>query len=395
MEGIKDKVMAQKKTAHERIFNFSAGPSALPLPVLEQAQRELLNFENCGMSVMEMSHRSKEFDKILARAEAGVRKNLNVPADYAVLFLQGGASLQFAMVPMNLYIKGKPVDVIHTGIWAQKAIDELAKTAEYRLAVSGETTNFMRLPRPEEIKLNPSASYVHTVSNNTIFGTQWRTFPQTGNVPLVSDMSSDIFSRCIDVSKFGLIFAGAQKNIGPSGVTLVMIRKDLAQRASKDLPIMLQYRTHIEHGSRYNTPPTFGIYIAALVMEWLEREGGVSAIEKKNEEKAKMLYEAIDLSGFYDAPVAKEDRSRMNVVFRIREKGTGNTSLPSTTTASLPVPFSDLENKFAKEAGETGLSGLKGHRSAGGLRASIYNATTLEAVKALIAFMRDFEKKNG
>lgn len=367
----------QTKMGLNRIFNFSAGPSALPLPVLEQAQRELLNFDGSGMSVMEMSHRSKHFDKIIARAETGVRKNLGVPENYAVLFLQGGASLQFAMVPMNLYIKGKPVDVIHTGIWAQKAIDELAKTAEYRLAASGEAVNFTRLPRPEEIKLNPSASYVHTVSNNTIFGTQWRKFPETGNVPLVSDMSSDIFSRPVDVSKFGLIFAGAQKNIGPSGVTLVIIRKDLAERGSKGLPIMLQYRTHIEHGSRYNTPPTFGIYVAALVMEWLEREGGVSAMEKRNEEKAKTLYEAIDSSGFYYSPIAKEDRSRMNIVFRIK----GDKE--------------ELENKFAQEAEKAGLSGLKGHRSIGGLRASIYNATTIDAVRALIGFMKEFERRNG
>lgn len=365
------------KTTQGRIFNFSAGPSALPLPVLEQAREEFLNFENCGMSVMEMSHRSKEFDRILERAETGVRKNLGVSSDYAVLFLQGGASLQFAMVPMNLYIKGKPVDVIHTGIWTQKAIDELAKTTEYRLAATGEAVNFTRLPLPQDIKLSPKASYIHTCSNNTIFGTQWRKFPEPGNVPLISDMSSDIFSRRIDVSKFGLIFAGAQKNIGPSGLTLVIIRKDLAERGSKDLPIMLQYRTHIEHGSRYNTPPTFGIYIAALVMEWIEREGGIPAMEKRNEEKAKALYEAIDGSGFYYSPIAKEDRSRMNVVFRVK----GDKE--------------ELENKFAKEAEQAGLSGLKGHRSIGGLRASIYNAQTLEGVKALVAFMKEFERKNG
>jgi len=329
------------------------------------------------MSVMEMSHRSREFDTIIARTETGLRKNMGISEDYAVLFLQGGASLQFAMAPMNLYVKGKPIDVIHTGVWTGRAIEEMAKVSEYRLAGSGESVKFRRLPQPEEIKLNPNASYVYIASNNTIFGTQWRSFPDTLGVPLVSDMSSDILSRRIDVSRFGLVFAGAQKNIGPSGVTVVVIRKDLADRGSKNLPVMLQYRTHMEHGSRYNTPPTFGIYMAALVMEWMEREGGVSAIEARNEEKARTLYDWIDQSGFYYGPVERQDRSRMNVVFRIK----GDKE--------------DLENKFVREAEQAGLSGLKGHRSVGGLRASIYNAQTLEAVNALIQFMKEFERKNG
>ncbi len=366
-----------KKMVENRIFNFSSGPAVLPLPVLEQARDEMLNFENCGMSVMEMSHRSKEFDRILEKAEQGVRDNMNVPDNYAVLFLQGGASFQFAMIPMNLYLEGKPVDAIHTGIWTKKAIAELGKVAKYRLAGSGEAEKFKRLPHPEEIQFNKDASYVHLCSNNTIYGTQWQTFPDAGNVPLVVDMSSDLLSRPIDVSRFGLIFAGAQKNIGMAGVTLVIIRKDLAERGSKDLPTMMQYRSHIENGSRYNTPPAYAIYIVGLVMNWIKAEGGPYVIERQNEEKAKALYGAIEKSGFYECPVEKGDRSRMNVVFRV--KG-GDEA---------------LEKKFVEDAKTVGLSGLKGHRSVGGLRASLYNAQPMEAAKALVDFMKEFERKNG
>lgn len=362
---------------HKRVFNFSAGPAVLPLPVLERAREELLSFEGCGMSVLEMSHRSKEFESILARAENGLRRNMGIPDDYAVLFLQGGASLQFAMIPMNLYIPGKPVDVIHTGAWTGKAIEELQKLAEYRIAASTESERFRRLPCPEEIRLSPDASYVYMVSNNTIFGTQWREFPDTGDVPLVADMSSDILSRAVDVSRFGLIFAGAQKNLGPAGVTVVIIRKDLAERASPQLPTMLQYRTHIRHHSLYNTPPTFAIYIVWLVMEWIQAEGGLAVIERRNEEKAQLLYDAIDRSEFYYCPVAKRDRSRMNVIIRIH----GNNE--------------ELENRFAQEAKAAGLTDLKGHRSVGGLRASIYNAQPIEGVKALIEFMHEFERRYG
>lgn len=360
-----------------RIFNFSAGPAVLPLPVLERARDELLDFENCGMSVLEMSHRSPEFEGILARAEAGLRKTLGIPEAYAVLFLQGGASLQFAMVPMNLYLEGKPVDVLHTGSWTGKAIAELEKVAAYRLAASTEAERFRRLPRPEEIRLNPDASYVHMVSNNTIGGTQWRRFPDTGDVPLVADMSSDILSRVIDVSQFGLIFAGAQKNIGPAGVTVVIARPDLLERASPALPAILQYRTHLKGRSLYNTPPTFAIYLVSLVMDWIEAEGGVAAIERQNEEKARLLYGAIDRTDFYYCPVEREDRSWMNVVFRLRGDDEA------------------LEQRFAREAQAAGLSGLKGHRSVGGLRASIYNAQPLAGVQALVDFMADFEQRYG
>lgn len=361
----------------ERIFNFSAGPAVLPVPVLERARDEMLNWNGCGMSVMEMSHRSKEFTGIIEHAEAGLRKHLNIPANYQVLFLQGGASLQFAMVPMNLYLQGNPIDVINTGAWTQKAIEEIEKVAAYNLAASTEAENFTRLPAPDEIRLDANASYAHLCSNNTIFGTQWHSFPDTGEIPLVADMSSDILSRQIDVSNFGLIFAGAQKNIGPSGVTIVIIRADLAERAPKTLPVMLQYRTHIKSKSLYNTPPTFGIYMIGLVMDWIEAEGGVSAIEQRNRAQAKMLYDAIDSTDFYTGPVAKNDRSFMNVVFRVEN---GN---------------EELEKKFVAEASAAGLSSLKGHRSVGGIRASIYNAQPTAAVEALVDFMKQFEARYG
>ncbi len=362
---------------YNRIHNFSAGPAVLPESVLEKARDQMLNFEGSGMSVMEMSHRSKPFEKILAQAEQGVRKILNVPENYEILFLQGGASFQFAMVPINLYISGQPVDVLHTGVWTKKAIDELKKLTEFKIVATSEKENFTYIPKLSEIQFNPKASYVHMCSNNTIYGTQWKAFPKTGNVPLVADMSSDILSRPLDINQFGLIFAGAQKNIGPSGVTLVIIRKDLAERCNPNLATMLQYRTHIKEKSMYNTPPTFAIYIAALVMEWIEKEGGLVAIEKRNEAKAKLLYDVIDASSFYQAHAKDDSRSFMNVVFRIKNKNEA------------------LEEKFASDANKAGLSGLKGHRSAGGLRASIYNAMPVEGVKALAQFMKEFEKKNG
>ena len=361
----------------DRIFNFSAGPAVLSEPILQQAKEELLNFGSSGMSVMEMSHRSKDFEGIIAKAEAGLRKQMNIPNDYVVLFLQGGASLQFAMVPMNLYLQGNPVDVIHTGAWTKKAMAEIEKVAACRIAASTEAENFTRLPASDEIRLDENASYVHICSNNTIYGTQWRQFPEIGEIPLVADMSSDILSRQIDVSKFGLIFAGAQKNIGPAGVTVVIMQPYLAERAPRTHPTMLQYRTHIKSRSLYNTPPTFGIYMISLVMDWIEAQGGVPAIEAHNETKAKLLYDTIDASGFYTCPVAKQDRSRMNVIVRIRD---GDET---------------LEKKFVEEAVAAGLSGLKGHRSVGGIRASIYNAQTFEAVNALVDFMKDFEVRNG
>ncbi len=361
----------------QRVFNFNAGPSTLPLPVLKTAQKELVSYGTAGMSVLEMSHREKDFTAILARAENGLRSLLGITEDYSILFLGGGASLQFAMIPMNLAGPGKPVDLINTGTWSKKAAEEIAKISVLRLAASTESEKYARLPRPEEIALTSDAAYVHVCSNNTIEGTQWASFPETGNIPLVADMSSDILSRKIDVSRFGLIFAGAQKNLGPAGVTLVIIRKDLVERASKTLPAILQYRTHLKEPSLYNTPPTFPIYIVALMTEWVKKEGGIAGMEKKNAAKAAQLYAEIDRTGFYACPVPKSDRSNMNIVFRL--KG-GDEA---------------LEEKFVAEAKKKGLVGLKGHRSVGGLRASLYNAMSPQGVKSLVLFMKDFEKKNG
>ncbi|MFO1525456.1 MAG: 3-phosphoserine/phosphohydroxythreonine transaminase [Turneriella sp.] len=366
---------------NHRIHNFSAGPAAIPLPVLKKAQDEFLNFQGTGMSIMEMSHRSKEFEAVLARAIDGVKKTLGVPDDYAILFIQGGASMQFSMVPMNLAQPGKKVDIIQTGAWTQKAEKEAKKVCEVNIAASTESENFMRLPKPEELKLTPDAAYVHMCSNNTIFGTEYSWLPETNGIPLVSDMSSNIASREIDVSKYGLIFAGAQKNLGPSGVTLVIMRKDLAERADKKLPSMLQYRTYIAENSLYNTPPTFGIYMLALTMEHIQETGGLKATEARNIAKANTLYEAIDNSGgFYRCPVNKADRSRMNVNYRIYKGNEANEA---------------LEKQFVTEAEKAGFSGLKGHRSVGGLRASIYNAVDQNSINELVKFMQDFARKNA
>lgn len=363
----------------DRIFNFSAGPAGLPTPVLKRAQEELLNYgvargEGIGMSIMEISHRSKTFDRVLEHTEAQVRKLLQVPDDYAVLFLQGGAQHQFLMVPLNLYQKGgAPVDVIHTGHWVKKALKELKKIADYRIVASSKEDHFCSIPKLDPSLFNASAPYVHLCSNNTIFGTRYASFPDTQGAPIVADMSSEIFSRKIDVSQFGLIFAGAQKNIGPSGLCLVIMKKSLAERVDPSTPTILQYREHIQAGSRYNTPNTFAIYLAGLVMDWIESEGGVEKLELRNEEKATALYDAIDRSSFFYAPViSKQDRSRMNVVFRMHQ--------------------TQLEPQFIAEAEAAGLSGLKGHREAGGLRASIYNAMPIEGVERLIDFMSRFEK---
>jgi len=364
-----------------RIHNFSAGPAAIPLPVLKKAQDEFLNYAGTGMSIMEMSHRSKEFEAVLARAIDGVKKTLSVPDDYAIILVQGGASMQFSMVPMNLAIPGKKIDIIQTGAWTQKAEKEAKKVGEVNIVASTESENFMRLPTQGEYKLSPDAAYVHMCSNNTIFGTEYNWLPDTKGIPLVCDMSSNIASRAVDVSKYGLIFAGAQKNLGPSGVTLVIIRKDLAERAEKKLPSMLQYRTYIAENSLYNTPPTFGIYMLALTMEHIEETGGLKAVEARNVAKARALYEAIDGSnGFYRCPVNKVDRSRMNVNYRIFKND---------------VADEELEKKFVKEAEPAGFSGLKGHRSVGGLRASIYNAVDQNSINELVKFMQDFARKNG
>jgi phosphoserine aminotransferase len=362
----------------KRAYNFNAGPAALPLSVLERIREELLDWHGTGMSVMEMSHRSPEFEGINAAAEAGLRKHLAIPDDYAVLFLQGGGSMQFTMVPMNLCQPGKPVDLLHTGAWTAKALGELKKGILHNVAASTEPQKFTRVPVQSEIKLSPESSYVHMCTNNTIEGTQWHAVPETAGAPLVADMSSDIASRPIDVKKFGLIFAGAQKNLGPSGATVVIVRKDLAERADKALPTLLQYRTHIKEKSLYHTPPTFAIYIIGLVMEWIESEGGITGIERRNEAKAKLLYDAIDSSsGYYVCPVEKSSRSRMNVVFRVAGGDEAK------------------EKTFAKHAEAAGIVGTPGHRSVGGMRVSLYNAVTPEAVQALVSFMREFQRTNG
>jgi len=362
----------------KRVFNFNAGPAALPLPVLERIREELLDWRGSGMSVMEMSHRSPEYESINAAAEQKLRSLLAIPDDYAVIFLQGGGSLQFSMVPVNLCLPGRPVDVLHTGAWTAKAISELKKGFLHHIAASTEWDKFARLPRTGEVNFSADASYVYLCTNNTIEGTQWTTMPDTGNVPLVADMSSDIASSPVDVKKFGLIFAGAQKNLGPSGVTVVIIRKDLAERADKNLPTLLQYRTHIKEKSLYHTPPTFAVYVVGLVLEWIESLGGIAGIQKRNDAKAKLLYDTIEASsGFYHCPVEQSSRSQMNVVFRVAG---GDEA---------------VEKQFATEAAAAGLAGTPGHRSVGGMRISLYNAVTLEAAEALTSFMREFQRTRG
>lgn len=358
-----------------RIFNFSAGPAILPLPVLEEAQRDLISLPGVGMSILEISHRSKPFEDILARTEADLRALGGVPATHKMLFLQGGASLQFSMVPLNLLTAGAVADYIITGVWAQKALKEAQRVGTINVAASTEAEQFTRLPRQDELKLTANAAYVHFTSNNTIYGTQWKTEPSVGDVPLVCDMSSDVFSRPIDVGRYGLIYAGAQKNLGPSGVTLVIVREDLLARSSKSLHTMLNYAVHAENGSMYNTPPCFGIYLMGLVARWALSQGGLSAIGAVNDRKAAKLYAEIDRSGFYRGTAHKDCRSHMNVTFRLATE--------------------DLEKKFVKEATAAGFDGLKGHRSVGGMRASIYNAFPEEGVDRLVDFMKEFERKNG
>ena len=373
---ISPSALARTDQSAKRVFNFNAGPGALPVPVLERIREELLDWRGSGMSVMEMSHRSPEFEGILSDTEQRLRKLLVIPDDYAVIFLQGGGSMQFTMAPMNLCLPGKPVDVLHTGTWTAKAIGELKKGVLHHIAASTEAEKFVRVPRQEEMKFSPDASYMHMCTNNTIEGTQYSAVPETG-APIVADMSSDIASRPIDVSKFAMIFAGAQKNLGPSGATLVIIRKDLAERADKNLPTLLQYRTQIKEKSLYHTPPTFAIYIIGLVLEWIESVGGIRGIAQRNDAKAKLLYDVLDSGAFYTCPVEKSSRSKMNVVFRV---GGGNEA---------------LEKDFAKQAVAASLAGTVGHRSVGGMRVSLYNAVTLEAVEALTSFMREFQRTRG
>jgi phosphoserine aminotransferase len=358
-----------------RVHNFSAGPAVLPLPVLEEAQRDLLALPGVGMSVLEISHRSKAFDEIIQGCEADIRTLARVPENYKVLFLQGGASLQFSMVPMNLMPAGGHADYIVTGAWSEKAVKEAKKVGTANIAATTADGNFKRIPRQEELKLTAGAAYVHMTSNNTIFGTEWKYVPEVGDAPLVCDASSDIFSRPIDTAKYGLIYAGAQKNLGPAGLTLVLIREDLLQRSQKSLPTMLNYAVHAENASLYNTPPVFAIYITRLVATWLLGAGGLEAVGRENERKAAKLYAEIDRTGFYRGHADADSRSLMNVTFRL--------------------PSEDLEKAFAREATAAGLDGLKGHRSVGGLRASIYNAFPEDGVDALVQFMRDFERKHG
>ena len=360
----------------KRIFNFGAGPAVLPEPVLEEAQRELLALPGVGMSVLEISHRSKVFDEIIQGAEADLRKLAAIPSNYHVLFLQGGASLQFSMVPMNLLTPGGSADYVVTGVWSKKAVKEAQKVGAVSIAATTEAENFTHIPDPSEWKLDPQASYVHITTNNTIYGTEFRGDPDVGPAPLVADASSDIFSRPLDVAKYALVYAGAQKNLGPSGVTLVLLREDLLARSPKNLPAMLDYNTHVKDKSLYNTPPVFGIYILRLVVRWMLNEGGLEAIGRKNAEKAKLLYDAIDGSGGYYRPHARpESRSQMNVTFRL--------------------PSEELEKRFVSDATRGGLDGLKGHRSVGGIRASIYNAFPKKGVETLISFMKDFQSRNG
>jgi phosphoserine aminotransferase len=358
-----------------RVFNFSAGPAVLPVPVLEQAQRDLVALPNVGMSVMEISHRSKVFEDLLAGAIAGLRELAGVPSNYRILFLQGGASLQFTMVPMNLLRPGTTADYVDTGTWAVKAIEEARRVGNVNVTGSTKAEKYTRIPAQSELKLTPDASYVHITTNNTIEGTEWKAFPDVGSVPLVADASSDILSGPIDVGKFGLIYAGAQKNLGPSGVTLVIVREDLLERSDKGLPTMLSYKVQADNNSLYNTPNTFGIYIFGLVMQWLKSLGGLAAIARLNQRKATLLYSEIDRTGFYRGTAQKESRSLMNVTFRL--------------------PSEELEKTFDRQAAAAGFDGLKGHRSVGGLRASIYNAFPEDGVAGLVDFMREFERTHG
>lgn len=359
----------------ERIFNFSAGPAVLPVPVLERAREEMLSLPGVGMSVMEISHRSKPFQAILDGAESGLRGLLGIPEGYRVLFLQGGASLQFSMVPMNFLPEGGSADYIITGSWGKKAIKEAKRVGAASVAADMADSGYNRIPAQDELKLDPNAAYVHVTSNETIEGVEWKHDPDVGNVPLICDASSDICSRPVDVSKYALIYAGAQKNLGPSGVTVVIVRDDLLARSRDGLVTMLDYRTHVENDSLYNTPNTWGIYILNLVCDWVKEQGGLEGVHQKNEEKAQKIYDAIDATDFYRGHAVREARSLMNVTFRL--------------------PSEDLEMKFAAEATAAGLDGLKGYRSVGGIRASIYNAFPPAGVEALTQFMREFERTNG
>ncbi len=358
-----------------RALNFNAGPAGLPLPALERAQRELVDFEGTGMSIMEHSHRGKAYEAVHNEAISLLRELLSIPEDYDVLFLQGGASQQFAVVPMNLLPAGSSADYIVTGGWSEKAYEEAGRIGTARIAATTAVDKkYTRIPRQSELSLDPKAAYVHMTTNNTLFGTQWHWLPEVGSVPLVADMSSDFLWKKFDVSKFGLIYAGAQKNIGPSGVTIVIVKKSLVEAGRKDIPTIFRYATHASNNSLYNTPPTFGIYLARNVLAYVKEIGGLDAIEHRNCEKGALLYGAIDENPeFFRASVEKESRSYMNVVFRL--------------------PSEELEKKFIADAAKQGMVGLAGHRSTGGVRVSTYNAVTVDMIATLVGFMREFANK--
>ncbi|MBZ0263312.1 3-phosphoserine/phosphohydroxythreonine transaminase [bacterium] len=361
---------------YDRIYNFNAGPAAVPLEALEAVHEKWFNFEGAGMALMEMSHRSKEYDAIHEETIRLIKKLMGLGDNYHVLFLQGGASLQFAMLAMNFLGQGNTADYINTGTWSTKAIKEAKLFGNVNVAFDGNEVEFMRLPKQNELKLTAGAKYVHITSNNTIKGTQFFDFPETNGIPLVCDMSSDIMSHTIDPEPFGMIYAGAQKNLGPSGVTLVILRDDLYKTANPDLTTMLKYSTHVEKNSLYNTPNTFGIYFMGQVLKWIDDQGGIAAVEKVNKAKADLLYGFMDENkDFYRGPVAADSRSWMNVCMRL--------------------PSEELEAKFVKEGREAGFNGLKGHRSVGGIRVSMYNATGLNAIEAVVEFMKVFMKNNG
>jgi len=360
-----------------RKYIFNAGPAVLPVPALEKAQQDIMNFNGSGIGILEASHRAKEFDTVFHETKARMRKLLDLPEDREILFFQGGASLQFSLVPMNLLPKDGSADFVNTGTWTKKAIAAAKKVGRVNelLSTWGQDGVCRRVPKPEEVKVTDGAAYLHLCSNNTIFGTQYHEFPDTGDVPLVVDMSSDIACRVLDWSQFDLVFAGAQKNLGPAGVTIVIISKRLLERCTDELPYMLNYKLFAEKDSLGNTPPTFAIYMVGRVLEWLEEQGGVAGVEKVNRQKAGLLYDLFDSSDFYNGTADPDSRSIMNVPFRL--------------------PSEDLEKKLIAEATAAGFAGIKGHRSVGGLRASIYNAMPLEGVEKFVDYLKAFEKKNG
>lgn len=357
----------------DRIYNFSAGPSMMPVEVLEKAAAQMLNYEESGMSVMEMSHRSKAYDNIIVETQARLRRVMNIPENYKVLFLQGGATTQFSAIPLNL-ANAKKADYLVSGYFANNAAKEAAKFVDVNIAASTKDENFARIPTQDELNLSADADYVYLCANNTIYGTEYKYVPETNGVPIVADMSSNILSKPIDVTKYDVIFAGAQKNMGCAGLTVVIVKEDLLGKADEKVPVMLNWKTLADKDSMYNTPPTYAIYILGLVLEWIENLGGLEAMQKRNEAKAKLLYDYLDSSDFYRGAANKADRSLMNVTFF--------------------SPNAELDAKFAKESAAAGMSNLKGHRAVGGMRASIYNAMPIEGVETLIAFMKKFEEEN-